>query len=106
LLPKPLHEFGRSRRPVRVVFEPAVGAVIFGHVITGGARIAVIGCDILVVHVAVGMPVTVQPIVMVVLGSVDGIHLISTGKPSTASTGKSVTASRLPQRLKLCSHRL
>jgi hypothetical protein len=90
---------------VRVAFELAVGAVIFGHVMPGGARIAAIGRNISGRCVAVVMPVTVRPIVVVVPSSVDGIHLTSTGKPLTASTGKAVIALRLRQRWELPSHR-
>jgi hypothetical protein len=90
---------------VRVAFELAVGAVIFGHVMPGGARIAAIGRNISVRRVAVVMPVTVQPIAMAVPSSVDGVDLTSTRKPLTASTGRAVIASRLPQRPELPSHR-
>jgi len=90
---------------VRVAFELAVGAVIFGHVMPGGARIAAIGRKISARRVAVAMPVIVQPIAMAVPSSVDGVDLTSTGKPLTASTGKAVIASRLPQRSELPSHR-
>jgi hypothetical protein len=90
---------------VRVAFELAVGAVIFGHVMPGGACIAAIGRNISVRRVAVVMPVTVQPIAMAVPSCVDGVHIASTGKPLTASTGGAVIASRLPQRLELPSHR-
>jgi len=90
---------------VRVALELAVGAVIFGNVMPGGAHIAAIGRNISVRRVAVVMPVTVQPIAMAVPSSVDGVHIASTGKPLTASTGRAVIASRLPQRLELPSHR-
>jgi len=71
----------------------------------GGARIAAIGRNISVRRVAVVMPVTVQPIAMAVPSSVDGVDLTSTGKPLTATTGRAVIASRLPQRPELPSHR-
>jgi hypothetical protein len=90
---------------VRVAFELAVGAVIFGHVMPGAARIAAIGRNISVRRVAVVMPVTVQPIAMAAPSSVDGVDITSTGKPLTASTGRAVIASRLRQRSESPSHR-
>ena len=91
---------------MRVAFELAVGAVIFGHVMPGAARIAAIGRkNISVRRVAVVMPVTVQPIAMAVPNSVDGVDFTSTGKPLTASTGRAAIASRLPQRSELSSLR-
>jgi hypothetical protein len=90
---------------VRVAFELAVGAVIFGHVMPGGARIAAIGRNISVRRVAVVTPVTVQPIVMAVPSCVDGVHIASTGKPLTASTDCAVIASRLPRRPESRSYR-
>jgi hypothetical protein len=59
----------------------------------GGARIAAIGRNTSVRRVAVVMPVTVQPIAMAVPSCVDGVHIVSTGKPLTASTGRAVIAS-------------
>jgi hypothetical protein len=90
---------------VRVAFELAVGAVNFGHVMPGGACIAAIGPNISVRRVAVVMAVTVQPIAMAVPSCVDGVHIASTGKPLTASTGRAVIASRLWQRSELPSGR-
>jgi hypothetical protein len=90
---------------VRVAFELAVGAVIFGHIMPGAAGIAAIGRNISVRRVAVVMAVTVRLIVTAVPNCVDGVDLTSTGKPLTASTGRAVIASRLWRRSELPSHR-